>query len=413
VGVDPELANRHLILSHYDPAQDNEKLFQAHVDWVGRYAQPFSEPFDRRQSLDPERRLRIGWISPRFNAGPVASFFRGTLAAFDHERFRHVLISLGAADDAETGSFRNLSDEWLHLRALADDALLEQLRAANFDIVIDLAGHSFGNRLRVLAQRVAPIQLCWLDYFNTTGAPAIDGWISDEWLTPADSAQRYVESLYRLRCGRFCYSPSEQAPTPERIGGGAPVFVSFNRLAKLNDHVLNTWSAILHRVPTAQLELGSELLSDPTAQARTIERFAERGIGSERLRLHGARSYAGLLDAYRHTDIALDPFPFSGCTTTSDALWMGVAVVTLPGTTFVSRQSASLLWRMHRGEWVADSIDDYIERAVTMAHRVDELRASRIRLREQTRASLCNATEQATEMGALFRELWTAHCSKS
>ena len=407
----PDTANRYLILAHYDPAEDNADLFRAHVDWVQRYAQPFGEPFTRRVAIDPQRPLRIGWISPRFGAGPVASFFRSVLAALDRERFHHTLVSLGAASDSATLDFRELSDEWLALRELNDDALLERLRAADFDIVVDLAGHSFGSRLRVLAQRIAPIQLCWLDYFNTTGAPAIDGWISDEWLTPADSSQRYVEPLLRLPSGRFCYTPLLDAPSPEHLGGDTPVFVSFNRLAKLNDKVLDTWATILRRVPDSRLELGAGLLGDAIARARIIERFAERGVGRERLVLHQEQGYAELLTAYRRTDIALDPFPFSGCTTTCDALWMGVPVLTLPGTTFVSRQSASLLWRMGRSAWVASSLDDYIERAVGLAQRIGELRLQRAALRTRMRTTLCDAQTQASELASLFRDLWRNYCA--
>ncbi|MCQ4165664.1 O-linked N-acetylglucosamine transferase, SPINDLY family protein [Tahibacter harae] len=403
-----ESANRRLILSHYDPAQDTTSLFAAHTDWIRRYAPPFGTAFVRTQSADAGRRLRIGWISPRFNAGPVTSFLTDTLAAFDRENFQHVLVSLSGAADEATAGFRAMADTWLDARGLDDESLLQRLREQQFDIAVDLAGHSFGNRLRVLAQRVAPVQLCWLDYFNTTGLAAMDGWISDEWLTPADSPQRYVETLHRLHSGRFCYSPPAQAPLPDHAGSAAdaPVFVSFNRLAKLNDGVLDAWAEILRRVPDARLELGAGLLGDAQVRAHTVERFSRRGIDAQRLRLHAKRSYADLLAAYRHADIALDPFPFSGCTTTADALWMGAAVITLPGSSFVSRQSASLLQRLGRAAWVAPDIAGYVAQAVAMAQHVDELRATRTQLRSEVRRRLCDAAAQAAEMGALFRWLW-------
>lgn len=410
--VKAETASRYLILAHYNPAEDNDALYQMHVNWVQRFVRPFGEPFAAKSALVPDRPLRIGWLSPRFGEGPVASFLAGLLAAFDRKCHRHILVSLRASDDEATKQLRNLSDDWLTLHNLDDAELLTRLRAADFDIVIDLAGHSFGNRLRVLAQRVAPIQLCWLDYFDTTATRAIDGWISDAWLTPHDSPQRYVEQLLRLPSGRFSYSPSPRAPEPQRIGGGPPVFVSFNRLAKLNDNVLDVWAAILHRIPGSQLELGTGLLGDAIACARTLERFAQRGIVSERLRLHATRSYVDLLEAYRQTDIALDPFPFSGCTTTCDALWMGVPVLSLPGTTFVGRQSASLLWRLDRQVWVARDAGDYVERAVALADQVEELRTERSGLREQTRKVLCDAETQASEFAALLRNIWHAHCER-
>ena len=166
-------------------------------------------------------------------------------------------------------------------------------------------------------------------------------------------------------------------------------------------------------MPGSQLELGAGLLGDAIARARTLGRFAIRGIPSDRLRLHATRTYAELLDAYRQTDIALDPFPFSGCTTTCDALWMGLPVVTLPGTTFVSRQSASLLWRLDRSDWIANECADYIDRAVALARQIDAVRAERSALREQTRTHLCDATRQASEIGGLMRRLWGECCART
>src|SRR5262249_9775842 len=163
----------------------------------------------------------------------------------------------------------------------------------------------------------------WLDWFDTTAAPSIDAWISDRWLTPPDSTQRYTERLVRLDAGRFCYTPPADAPPATYARDGAVAFPSFNRLSELHAHFVHTWAAILRRVPAARLELGARLLDDPATRAYTLDRFAALGIGPDRLRLHGQRPYGALLDAYRGIDVALDPFPFSGCTTTCDALYMG------------------------------------------------------------------------------------------
>jgi protein O-GlcNAc transferase len=408
--ADADAASRYLILVHYDPAQDNAALFATHRDWTRRFVQPCGAPFRDNAVRDAERKLRVGWLSPRFGNGPVASFFTGLLAAFDRTHFEHRLVALRAVDDDATTRLRDLSDAWLELDDLDDDALLQRLRDEELDIVIDLAGHSTGNRLRVLAQRVAPIQLCWLDYFDTTAVDAMDGWITDSWLTPEDSPQRYTERVLRLASGRFCYAPPEHAPAPTRIGGDAPVFGSFNRLAKLNDAVLDAWCEILRRVPDAQLELGTQLLGDEVARARTVERFAQRGIDAARLRLRAQRSYAELLDAYRSIDIALDPFPFSGCTTTCDALWMGVPVIARSGETFVARQSASLLQRIGRTEWLARHDHAYVECAVALTRDIEHVRANRAALRELMRGKLCDAAAQAQEFAALLRRLWREHC---
>jgi protein O-GlcNAc transferase len=406
-----EAANRHLILAHYDPALDSDTLYTLHERWVHDHVHRFGPPFRASATNDPQRRLRVGWLSPRFSAGPVASFLSGLLAAFDRGQFEHSLVALQRPGNEASHDLRAFADHWLDLHDFSDESLLTRLRACAFDIVIDLAGHSTGNRIRVLAQRIAPIQLCWLDYFDTTAIAAMDGWISDAWLTPEGSPQRFSERLLRLPAGRFCFTPPRDAPESSRIGAGPPVFASFNRLAKLNDEVVDAWAAILRRVPRAQLELGAGLLGDAVARARTFERFGERGIGAGRLRLQPERSYAELLAAYRNVDIALDPFPFSGCTTTCDALWMGVPVIARDGTAFVARQSASLLARLGREAWIAASTADYVERAVAAAGRIDALRAGRDDLREQTRRQLCDANAQARDFAALLRSLWQEHCA--
>ena len=396
-GDDRETAARHLVLMHYDPAQTNESLFAALRSFAERHLPASGRSFAARRERNPQGPLRIGWLSPRFAAGPVAVFLTGLLRTFDRSRHRHLLIALQPGGDAATAQLRGLADEWFDVAGLDDATLLQRLRALELDVLIDLAGHSTANRLAVVAERVAPLQVSWLDWFDTTAAPAMDAWISDAWLTPADSTQRFTERVVRLPTGRFCYTPPDGAPPPTRGGDGPVVFASFNRLAKLNAEVLACWTAILERVPGSSLHLAARLLDDPATRAHTLERFAERGIPADRLRLSGQRPYASLLAAYRDVDIALDPFPFSGCTTTCDALYMGCAVVTWPGETFVSRQSASLLWRLGRKEWIARDRADYVERAVAAANAVATLRADRAALRETVVARLADAARHAHE----------------
>lgn len=393
---------RYLIALHYDPAQEPAAMLAAHLDWAARHAPPSAEPLVENP-IGP--RLRIGWLSPRFTEGPVARFLTGLLAAFDRERHQQVLLELHPLRDDCTRILENLADEVVALHGLDDDALLARLRTLQLDVLIDLAGHAPFSRPQVLARRAAPIQLSWLDWFDTTGLPNMDGWISDPWLSPSDSPQRFSERLLRLRSGRFCYTPPEWAPEPSRADDGPVTFVSFNRTAKLHDAVIAAWARILDATPQAKLLIGAGELDDPGARAFLLERFAARGIGAARLRTQGQRNYAELLAAYRHADIALDPFPFSGCTTSCDALWMGVPVVTLPGWSVVSRQTASLLWRLDRPQWVAPDIDDYVARAVSLAGAVDEVRRQRAALREAVRTHLCDASAQAAEFAALLHRL--------
>lgn len=407
---DSTLLARHLILMHYDPAQDNASLFAAHRDFVEHHLRANGPPFPTPSStLDAGRKLRVGWMSPRVCAGPVATFLGGLLGHFDRTHHHHLLIDLAPSRDASAQRLYALADETIDAGGLNDARLLERLRNLDLDVLIDLAGHSTGNRLAVLAERVAPLQLCWLDYFDTTALPAMDAWITDRWLTPLDSTQRYSERVVRLDAGRFCYTPIEDSPLPQRVHGIAVVFASFNRLAKFNDEVIAAWAAILHLVPGARLDLRTRLLGDADNRAYLGARFAAHGIGAERLHLHGELAYTDLLAAYQHVDIALDPFPFSGCTTTCDALWMGCPTITLPGETFVSRQSASLVQRVGRDEWIARDTTDYVERAVALGATVATLRADRAKLREAVEKRLCNADAQARDFATVLQELRCSH----
>lgn len=392
---------RYLIALHYDPEQQPEAMFNAHVAWAKRHVQ---SPGDRLDAM-PGQRLRIGWLSPRFNEGPVARFFTGLLAAFDRASHRHVLLELHPLRDACTDVLEGLCDEVAVVHGLCDDALRDRLRALRLDVLVDLAGHAPFGRPGVLAQRVAPVQVSWLDWFDTTGLPNMDAWISDPWLSPADSPQRFSERLLHLQSGRFCYTPPEFAPEPGYQGDGTTRFVSFNRTAKLNDAVVSTWARILDAVPQSHLLLGGGDLDDAGARSFLIERFRARGIATSRLEIQGQVDYANLLAAYRGADIALDPFPFSGCTTSCDALWMGVPVITLPGWSVVSRQTASLSWRLGRAEWVADSTDAYVARAVELARDVIGLRRGRTALRKAVAQRLCDASVQADEFAGLLQRL--------
>ncbi|GAP64737.1 TPR repeat-containing protein [Mizugakiibacter sediminis] len=393
---------RYLIVAHYDPTPEPEAMYAAHLAWAERHVKPFGPPF---VAAPPRGRLRIGWLSPRFNEGPVARFFTGLLRAFDRERHAHVLIELEAHRDACTEALEALADEVLAVHALDDAALLARLREARLDVLVDLAGHAPFSRPQVLAQRVAPLQLCWLDYFDTTGLPNIDGWIGDRWLVPPDSPQRFRERLLHLPGGRFCYTPPAFTPEARREGGGPPVFASFNRIAKLHDGVLDAWARILAALPQARLLIGAAALQDAAARDYLLGRFARRGVDASRLELRGRQSYAELLAAYRLADVALDPFPFSGCTTSCDALWMGLPVVTLPGWSAVSRQTASLAWRLGRPQWVARDADDYVARAVALGSEVETLRAQRTALRREVERRLCDAPAHAAEFAALLRRL--------
>lgn len=407
--TDAAAAARHLVVMHYDPAQTNAGLFNELDRFAVHHLPRLGAGFTRR-AHDPDKVLRIGWVSPRLGEGPVARFLAAPLRAFDRHAFEHVLVCLQPVADEAGARLAQLADHATQLTGLDDEALLMALRQLELDVVIDLSGHATSNRLAVLAQRVAPLQVSWLDWFNTTAVPAMDAWLSDRWLTPAGSDQRYSERLLRLETGRFCFEPPLELPV-QRAPGAGLVLASFNRLAKLNEQVVATWADILHALPDACLELRARGLDEPGTQAHLRSRFTRHGIRADRLRLFGRVAYRDLLEAYQQVDLVLDPFPFSGCTTTCDALWMGCPVITLAGATLVSRQSASLLQRLGHEDWVAGTAQAYVERACALAARVAQLRAGRAELREAVRARLCDGAAQAAELASTIRALWRERCA--
>jgi predicted O-linked N-acetylglucosamine transferase (SPINDLY family) len=404
--ADAEHAARHLVLMHYDPALDAPTMSAAIRAFARRFL-PSPEPLAPRPP-PAGRRLRIGWASPRFDDGPVATFLAGLLRAFDRERHEHVLVDLAANDARGARSMLRDGDTCVDAGGLDDEALLQRLRALQLDVLVDLAGHSTANRLRVIARRVAPLQLTWLDWFDTTGVAAIDLFVGDPWLTPSASTPDFSETIANLPSGRFCYTPPRDDVEVSHAGGGGVVFASFNRLAKLNDRVLDAWAQILHRCEGSRLLLHARHLGEAETRTHVADRFAARGIAASRLELGGPLPYRDLLEAYRRVDIALDPFPFSGCTTSCDALWMGSAVVTLEGNAYVGRQSASLLHRLGLIDWIATDVPGYVAAATRMAAGVERLRAARADLRQRVLDILCDAPLHAEEFARMLHARWHA-----
>ncbi|MBN8884220.1 MAG: hypothetical protein J0I77_00755 [Rudaea sp.] len=400
-----------LIAMQHDPTASAAAVAEAHRAWAARHMPALAPCWPARTPhADPHRPLRIGWLSPRFFTGLVANFFLSALEKFDRSEAQHVLYDSGGVDDACTARFRAAADEWRRVDELDDAALCEAIRADRIDVLVELSGHSPGNRLRALARRPAPVQVTWLDYFHSSGSAAVDVLISDAVLSPPSLAQHYSEHVLTLPSGRLCQTPPADAPAVSARAGGALRFAGFNRINKVNDEVLAAWSRILAGATGSTLRLKARAFDIDDERAHFLTRCAKHGIAGERLELLGYGSPAQALAAYAEVDIALDPFPFSGCATSLDALWMGVPVVTRIGETMVSRQSASLLTALGLEDLIAENADDYVGRALGLANdraRLSELRSG---LRERMRTTLCDADRHARELSAALREAWRRWC---
>jgi predicted O-linked N-acetylglucosamine transferase (SPINDLY family) len=396
-----------LIAKQHDPSQSAHEIAEAHREWAQRYM-PRVAP--RRRGDDPDRPLRIGWISPRFFDGLVGNFFLPVLRQLDRTAMTHVLYSNAGIDDETSRAFRASADAFHRIDELDDAALCERIRADRIDILVEMSGHSPGNRLRALASRPALLQVSSLDYFHSTGTNAVDVLISDAVLTPEESLANYTEQVIRLPSGRLCYSPPVDAPDIVEREPGPLRFCSFNRVDKLNDRVLACWSRILDAVPDSALRLKARAFDGLDDRRHFVGRAARHGIAENRLELVGYGDHAEVMHAYSDCDIGLDPFPFSGCATSFDALWMGLPVVTKIGDTMVGRQTASILSALDLDECIAANDDEYVALATALANGRERRDAMRVALRARMRDRVCDVARHASELGDALREAWRSSC---
>lgn len=395
-------SNRLIVLQH-DVTASNEEIFEAHREWARRHGpkRPAARPAPRHD----RGRLRVGWVSPRFSHGPVGMFFVGVARELARQEFEHVFYHDGPRTDSVSREFRQSADEWRVTGDLGADQFCKQVRDDELDVIVEMAGHGPGNRLLALSSRPAPIQISWLDYFHSTGTDWIDFVLTDAELVPPGEERWFSERVRRLPLGRLCYTPPQWNLPVERRDDEGIVLGCFNRPAKLNDRVFEVWAEILERLPQATLFLRSFKFVDTATRVRFLERAAASGLDERRMRLAGPADYHEVLQSYGDVDIALDPFPFSGCATTCDALWMGVPVVTMAGTTAAGRQSAALLTQLGIPEWITSNREEYVRKVVELAGKVEERNRWRPSLREMMRERLCDAQAFASSLCATVREI--------
>ena len=396
---------------NYDPEYSPAQSAAEHRLWAERVAAPHyprAARFDN--SRDAQRRLRIGYVSPDLRRHPVSAIFEPVLAAHERSRVETTCYYNFAGEDVVTLRLKRLADRWRPVAGLSDAALCEQVRADGIDILVDLAGHTTHNRLLAFARKPAPVQVSWLGYFNSTGLATMDYFISDPWSSPAGQERHYVERLLRLPHTRFCYQPPEYMPPVGPLPAASAGHITFgclNNLAKLNDKVLSLWAKVLDAVPDSRLLVQAAALDDAPNRERFGALCARQGIARARLDLRGfvpielsPASYAGI-------DIALDPFPFCGGMTSLEALWLGVPVLTLPGETIASRQSASMLINLELGDLIARDAEQYVEIAAQLARDLPRLAELRAGLRARFSASpLMDYAGFARALEAAYRDMW-------
>ena len=384
-----------------------------------RYAKKVStSPFLRAADLipdpDPQRILRIGLLSPDFCRHAVSYFIEPLLEQWDRKQLHVTLYSCGDQHDDYTERLQRKGDQWRDLRGQSDETAIAQIQRDEIDILIDLAGHTAGNRLPVMAAKPAPIQATYLGYYGTTGLEQVDYWLTDSVLHPLEKerADPATEQRWRLERCYVAYRPLPEAPAvspPPCMKNGYVSFGSFNQSRKVTRETAKHWLAALQAVPGSHLLLKSKNLGEKTEQQRVRQLFAHLGLEEERLELMGhSPSVADHLATYSLVDIALDTYPYTGCTTTADALWMGVPVLTIAGRSMVSRQAAAILAGAGCGQWICQDVEELARKAKSLSDDRDELTTTRHSLRQRVAASellnhqhLARCTEQA------FRKWWT------
>jgi predicted O-linked N-acetylglucosamine transferase (SPINDLY family) len=356
-----------LVELHYDEALAGpEQMFAEHRAWAARHAAVPAIVRARRASGPP--RLRIGYLSPRFGDAPLAALLTPVLESHDRSRFETIAYAAYPVAGSTAQRVRAAVDRWVDLPR-DDGAAFAAIAEDDLDLLVDLAGHAPGNRLPLLSRRPARVQTNWLDWFDTTGVPAIDWLIGDAIHTPARECHRFTERLLLLPGARFAYRPPVPvAPSvPPSLHNGYVTFGSNNRHAKLTDAVAVTWARVLRAVPGSRLVLRAAAYNAPSTVAFVRERWAQLGVPVGRVAFEPHVPLDELHRAYAGIDVALDPFPFCGGVTTCDALAHGVPVVTLCGDRMIARQGAALLAAAGRPQWVAPDVDAYVAIAAALA----------------------------------------------
>ncbi|MDX2054815.1 MAG: tetratricopeptide repeat protein [Polyangiaceae bacterium] len=367
---------------------------------------------------DPTRKLRVGYVSADLRTHSVAFFFAPLLSAHDRSRVETVCYQANVRVDETTERLRGLSDEWVEIFGLSDEEVAARVRQDRIDVLVDLSGHSAGNRLGVFARAPAPVQVTWLGYPNTTGLSTVGYRITDAIADPEGPQDAtYTEKLCRLPHGFLCYEPWATAPEVSELPAfahGNITFGSFSNLAKVGPQVIETWSRIIKEVQGSKLMLKAAPFADPGVRRLFEAKFKAHGIPPRRLKLLAeAPTIDEHLARYREVDIGLDPFPYCGTTTTCEAFWMGVPVVSLVGERHASRVGLDLLTRLGLAELAAADRDAYVKCAVELSTKREALARLRGDLRgRMLNSPLCDKAGFARELEAAYRSIWAAWCVK-
>lgn len=408
-----------LLFSNYQPDIGPAELFAEHRRWSTAHEAPLRRGIGvHGNDRDPERPLRVGYVSGDLRQHSVAYFLLPLLEHRDRDQVHVTAYSNCVVTDEVSGRIQRSVDAWCSVAGASDEQVAAQIRADGIDIVVDLSGHTADHRLLVFARKPAPMQIAWVGYPGTTGLDAMDYRCSDPWADPVDEPRPSSEQVLLLPHTTWCYVPlsgsPEVAALPALSNPGI-TFGSFNNFGKISSATLDMWAQILEQTPGSRLVLKNVAMRSPAAMARARRQFVDRGIAEDQVELLSPdESLLDHLTQYNRIDISLDTFSYHGTTTTCEALWMGVPSITLAGPNHASRPGVSLLSNVGLGDLIATTPDEYVETAVRLAGDLPRLADIRAGLRQRMLDSpLMDGPSFARDMEACYRQVWRTWCEQA
>lgn len=409
--ADPGLASAHsdlLFTLQYDLACTPQDGLAEARNWNTTFTTQLKAPQAPETTPVNHGPLRVGYVSADLRTHSVSYFMTSVLKLHDPEKVEVFCYTNAKVEDGQTQKFKSWSRHWANIVDMDDDQAANLIRTDGIEILVDLSGHTGGNRLALFARRPAPLQITYLGYPATTGLNAIDYRLTDAVADPEGSSDRdYSETLVRLPRGFLCYTPPDGAPDPKRDAGPL-TFGSFNNVPKINQQVVAVWARILRAMPDAHLLLKHRSYSDQATRRRYIEMFTHEGIDPDSVTMTGfVDGTEDHLAIYNKVDVALDTFPYNGTTTTAEALWMGVPVVTVLGDRHAARVGGSILSHAGLPELIARDLDHYVALAVEIAGDQNKLKSYRAGLRGKLAKSLfLDGPGFTRALEDTYRRLW-------
>lgn len=416
IAIDPDFPDAHTNLLFYlshDTTQSPQTVFDAHRAYADRVEAPLRPAWPTHRNLrDPRRTLRLGFVSADLRAHAVASFIEPLWLALDKSQFEIWVYSNHAAEDEVTKRLRNTSRNWRNVVNFSDADLVAAIQQDGIDILFDLSGHTFGNRLRAFAHKPAPIQVTWIGNPNTTGLQAMDYYLADRFSAPPGLLDSlFTEKIVRLPSG-VLFQPFEQSPDVNSLpalSSNRMTFGSFSRGDKLVGEVAALWACVLAAVPGSQMLVGGVTADQ---QAHVAEQFSAHNVEASRLIFVPRSNMADYLAAHHRVDLILDTFPFNGGTTSCHAAWMGVPVLTIAGKTMASRVGVIINSNLGLFDFIAESNDDFVAKAQSWASRHQELAKLRSELRGRMAASpFCQPQRVTRWVETALRTMWQRWCA--